>query len=475
MKRSAAALCTLIAGCVSVPPLNPPALLQPTQIATSVSLPPTAAAEFPRDEWWREANDPQLNALITLALRDNPSLPIVLARLHQAQAQIELARANGGIRLNFGAELPVQRFTENSIIPPPLAGEIKASALAGVDFSYEIDWLDRTGKQIQAAQLQAAAAGVDLALARQGVALAVTRGYLALDLSSKLHQTDGAAVKLQMRTMALIERRVRAGLDSDFDRTVIAGRLAEAKLKQTARAGQIQLTQQALNALTGSDPDASTGIRAPKLAPFGGTQLPLNLPLDLLGRRADLVALRLRLQSLEQSLAAQRDGFYPSFNLNASAGLSAIGLDRFLQAGSLTAAVTPALRLPIFNAGRLRAAYLLQGLNVDVLVGQYNQTLRNAFNDAANALTLIAANAAQQQQMNALMAAQARLVMLSERRFAAGVGNALPMLEARIALNVLDQQQLALSHQSQEARIRLIEALGGGFSANPSEKAAQHE
>jgi len=83
--------------------------------------------------------------------------------------------------------------------------------------------------------------------------------------------------------------------------------------------------------------------------------VPDVVPADLIGRRADLVAARWRVESAVGDVAAQRAQFYPNINLSAFVGISSSGLDRLLRAGSEQYGVGPAIRLPIFDSGRLRA------------------------------------------------------------------------------------------------------------------------
>jgi len=76
--------------------------------------------------------------------------------------------------------------------------------------------------------------------------------------------------------------------------------------------------------------------------------LPQGLPADLIGRRADLVAQRWRVEAATKDVDVARAQFYPNVNLVAFAGLSSIGLDKFLKSGSETYGIGPAVRLPIF-------------------------------------------------------------------------------------------------------------------------------
>ncbi|MBC8924643.1 MarR family transcriptional regulator, partial [Escherichia coli] len=68
----------------------------------------------------------------------------------------------------------------------------------------------------------------------------------------------------------------------------------------------------------------------------------------------------------------------PDINLSAAIGLDAFGFGRFLTAASRTASVGPAIHLPIFDAGELRAQLKGRYADFDHAVATYNQALVTA-------------------------------------------------------------------------------------------------
>ena len=63
--------------------LDPGAVLRATQ----------ADAKWPADDWWRQWNDPQLDALVQDATDGNPGLRVVQERLDAARFQAQIAGA----------------------------------------------------------------------------------------------------------------------------------------------------------------------------------------------------------------------------------------------------------------------------------------------------------------------------------------------------------------------------------------------
>lgn len=118
---------------------------------------------------------------------------------------------------------------------------------------------------------------------------------------------------------------------------------------------------------------------------MGSQGLPSNLSLELLGRRPDIVAARLRTEAAAHRIDQRKAGFYPSVNLLAFAGFQSVGIDNLFKSASQAGAAGPAISLPIFNTERgefkgARAEY-------DAAVATYNGTLSMALREVADAAT----------------------------------------------------------------------------------------
>ena len=109
-----------------------------------------------------------------------------------------------------------------------------------------------------------------------------------------------------------------------------------------------------------------------------------SIPADLLGRRADIAAARWRVEAATQDVANAKTQFYPNINLVAFAGFQSIGFDKLLKSGSQQWGVGPAIRLPIFEGGRLRANLRGKSADLDAAIESYNGTVLDAVRDVAD-------------------------------------------------------------------------------------------
>ena len=124
----------------------------------------------------------------------------------------------------------------------------------------------------------------------------------------------------------------------------------------------------------------------------------------------------------------------------------------------------PAIHLPIFDAGKLRADYSAATAGLDEAVASYNGALTKAIRETADALTQIRAlNAQEQQQAKTLAAAKAGYDF-AETRFTSGLTNQLTVIQAQSILLSERQAAATLNADRANARVALLMAIGGGFS-----------
>ena len=75
-------------------------------------------ADWPKNEWWKEYNDPQLNTLIAKAIADAPDMQIARQRITLAEAQAKAAIAADGPQLDFSADVERQKMSAEGLMGP---------------------------------------------------------------------------------------------------------------------------------------------------------------------------------------------------------------------------------------------------------------------------------------------------------------------------------------------------------------------
>lgn len=429
-----------------------------------------AAADWPTDHWWRAFGDPQLERLIEAAGAGNPSIKIAEARVRQAQQYAVFVGADTDPNIALNANLNRQRFPEHYIYPSPLGGSYSTDARLALDFSYEFDFWGRQRSLLESARKQIEAELAERESARLVLAVAVTQTYLALQRSNEELALARDAVKQRGALHALYELRVRQGLSSRVEAEPYIAGLARARQDEAAAQQNIDLLKHQLAALTGQGPEALADMAPPRVEP-GALALPTALPADLLGRRPDIVARRLRVEAAARDIAAARADFYPNVDLTAFFGFQSLGTDQLLKAGSRTYGVGPALHLPIFNRSTLRAQLGESYADYDLAVEQYNQTVLDAARAVADQGATLKALAQQRAAADSALAARQRAYDLAQLRRQRGLASELEVLNAETGLLAEKQTQAALRERELQAALALIKALGGGYT-DPAQSAA---
>ncbi|WP_321859295.1 TolC family protein, partial [Paraburkholderia tropica] len=144
-----------------------------------------------------------------------------------------------------------------------------------------------------------------------------------------------------------------------------------------------------LGALLGKGPDRGLQIANPVLNPVASVALPDNLPADLVARRPDIVAARWQVEGAMHDVKEAKAEFYPDVNLAAGIGFDAFGWGKFLNFTSRQMNIGPAVHLPIFDAGALRAQLKGRYADFELDVANYDQTLIGAFQDVATTVSSI--------------------------------------------------------------------------------------
>jgi NodT family efflux transporter outer membrane factor (OMF) lipoprotein len=223
----------------------------------------------------------------------------------------------------------------------------------------------------------------------------------------------------------------------------------------------------AIAALAGEGASAYAGIARPSPDLNVTLPLPQSLPADLLSRRPDVLAALARIDAAAKGREAAHADFYPSVNLEAFVGWQAIGLSNMFSGDALTLGAGPALHLPIFDAGKIRAQYAGATAQLDIAVADYNAAAVNAVKQVADAMTEAKSLAAQHAEQDAALASAEKSYADAQTLYQAGLTGQLTLLNAESTLLAARQQTAALTANEASQRITLMLSVGGGF--NPSD------
>jgi len=456
----AIALILALSACITPPKLNPQ---QQTISGDHLGLASQVYGPAPVQEWWSTFGDPQLDRLMQQALADNPSLVQAMARVREAQSLADSTRAGLAPTISFSARETRQRFSGHDVIPPPYAGTVQWEGHEGLNLSWEIDFWGRQALLLKTARSQATAAALDVASARLALSGAIVQAYVDLYRNHALADVAQRTEAQRQRILDITRRRVQAGLDTNVELHEASGAVPEAHVELLRAQAAVELDTHQLAALAGRGADVYAQVGRPTLDPAAVLLLPAALPADLLGHRPDVLAARDRVEAARASQGAAKAAFYPDINLVAFVGTSAIGLDNLFQGASRSYGAGPAIHLPLFDAGRLRAEYRGAAAEIDDAVAAYNRSVLQAVRETSDQLSLVEAlNAQNVQQQRSLDDAEGAY-RLAEERYEAGLSSYITVLNTETAVLRARREHVALLSEQAIARVNLLLAVGGSF------------
>ncbi len=513
----AAAALTAVSGCMVGDNYKAPGAKPPADYGESHPGPTTRAAQ-PVDlsVWWRSFKDPELNSLITRAIRDNNTFLQAQARVRQARAQLGVEWGNEfptlaldgsysrtqsqkiGTRTTSGAGTSGTTSTGTgttgttstggtgtgttgtgtttggtatgstsnvSAVNSLLTGKRQNDLYqAGFDAGWEIDVFGGDRRRIEAAE-------DDLELqvnARRNALVTLTaevaRDYVQLRGYQLQLQYANSNLASEESTLELTRSRFKAGLTSDLD--VAQAEASVAQTAATVPSLQIQIKQtiHALSVLLGREPmalAAELGKDAP--IPVTPSEIPVGLPSELLRRRPDVRQAERQLAENTALIGVAVAELFPKFSLtgavaqeNSRFGLTAKSLSTIWSFG-------PTVSWQILSYTQLRDQIRVANATQAQSLYAYYQVMLQSFADVEDALVAYAQDQVRTKALNDEVSANQRAVDLSTQLYTRGLGDFLNVLTAQRALFAA-QNDLAVSQSSVATDlVQLYKALGGGW------------
>jgi len=278
--------------------------------AQTLSTTQVDTAAWPAREWWRQFGDPGLDALIAEALHDNPSLDTAAARLRKAEALAASAHTPLVPLFSAKADSTYERFSSNFYIPPPYGGTWWWQNEAQITGTFDTDFRGKNHAAYEAAVGQARAAAVDALTAELTLTTSLARGYIALARASDQLDLAEEVLAARQKVLDLARNRVAAGLDSQVDLKQAEAAVPAAREQIAVWRETVTVARNQLAAVSGRGPDAGAAIPRPRSMTISSRAiLPSALPAELLGRRPDVIAQRLRVEAALRDVAAGEAAF----------------------------------------------------------------------------------------------------------------------------------------------------------------------
>lgn len=424
-----------LAACAPMTPYVAPQIAAPASFGGDVAAKPVTAA------WWTAFRDPVMTQMIDLGLAQNLDVKLAVARIKEAEADAGVAGSGDFPQLGVSAT--------GGRSDPTGAGAVTAgSGTASVSWMLDLFGRNASAKAASRARLDAAYAGAGVA--RIAIAGAIAETYVDLRYYQNRIALTRQSRTSRQKTAELIQSTFAAGAATKLD-TLRAEQLiaiADAQLP-SLEVGYARAINR-LATLTGQ-PVSSLEATLTKGAaqPVPRFRASVGVPAEVLRQRPDIIAAERNYAAAVAMVGVAKADLFPSLVLGGT--VTASGVQG--GASATTWSFGPALNLPIFSGGRVKANLSAAESRAQQAHLGWQAAVLNAVEEIRNALAAYARDGRNMAAQEKLMDISQQTLDLARSSFEIGEGDFLSVLEAERTL--LDARG-ALSEASRARALNFI-------------------
>lgn len=452
-------MCVVLSGCTVGPNYRRPAVdVPPAFRGEAKSAPSPDPASLATESWRQVFTDTTLQALIRTALEQNADIHVAAGRILEAQAQLGITRADQFPAVNAGVDVLGER--PSVALGFPSTNVLAFQAQASV--SWELDFWGRFRRATEGARAQLLASEWGRRAVVTTLVSQVANAYFglrALDL-----ELDIARRTLTSReeSLRLTQVRERGGATSLVDVRQAEQLVYGARSEIATLEREIAQQENFIDVLLGQNPGpVARGL--PIDEEPHAPDVPAGLPSALLVQRPDIQQSEFQLVAANAQIGVARAAYFPDIALTGSGGFESTALTSLFAGSNVIWNAAVGATQPLFTAGRTRSQVAVAKARYDEAVVSYQQTVRQAFREVADALVGYAKIRESRTQQVLLVASAQDARRLADIRYQGGATSYLEVLDADTRL--FDAQLTLAQTQLGElsAFVEIYRALGGGW------------
>ena len=351
-------------------------------------------------QWWKAYGSRSLYALVEEALAKSPTLEAAEAAIRAANSTVsaqegaffpQVSGLSNSSRSSSGGAAPTNLFSKqlNASFTPDIWG---ANARA----------IESLEAQAERARLQLEA--VRLTLAHDVVAAAIEEA----SLRGQIAMTQ-ELVAIQQENLSLLMLQHSHGAASGLDLSSQQAALAQTRQSLPGLERQLAVQRNRLTALTGRYPsqeiDETFALSKLKLP----EDMPLRLPAQVVEKRPDIRQAATDVHGASADVGVAVAARLPNVTLSADTGASALKLAQLFTPGTGFYTLAGTVSQPIFEGMTLLNRQRAAEARLDEAKARYRETVVGAFQNVADSLRAL--------QADARSVRDARLAEAASRRF----------------------------------------------------------
>ncbi|WP_315134000.1 efflux transporter outer membrane subunit [Achromobacter marplatensis] len=457
-----------IGGCAVGPDFVAPQAQLPAQWRepAATPAPSTPIQESLNTSWWDSFGDPALTALITEATAANVDIRIAYEHLRQSRAALGITKADALPRVGAGASYQRGQNSEAGLADP--SGRDGRSSFnlwqTGADASWELDLWGRVRREVEQSGAQSQAA----LEAQRAVVLSIraetARNYILLRGAQNQLAVLNKTLDNANHNLALTRLRQREGVATELDVSQADAQAAAIEAAVPPLVLRVDQLMNALALLLEQPPHAlheRLAVAAP--IPGGPVRVPAGMPSELAERRPDIRRAQATLHAAVAAIGVAEGDFYPRITLSGNLGLQALQLRDLDTDNAGIFGVGAALRIPLFEGGRLRGRLRLRESQARQAALLFQKTVLAAWHEVDNAMTAYQAQQLAHASLERASASARRALVNAQRQYAAGASDFVNVLSAQNAVLASDQARVSTQAAVSLALVDLYRSLGGGW------------
>ncbi|MBI5589901.1 MAG: efflux transporter outer membrane subunit [Deltaproteobacteria bacterium] len=412
--------------------------------------------------WWRQFEDPDLDALIIEALSNNKNVRLAAANVEKAAGVLTQTRSPLFPQLGYSGSGTKQLASEQGATPVPASvpnPQTTYQLLANA--SWEIDLWGRIRRLSEAAQASLLATEE----AKRGIILSlvssVATSYiqlLGLDMQLMIARRT---LDTYAESVRLFELQFKYGQVSQMN-------LEQARTQYETAAGtipqiesQIAQTENALSILLGRNPGPIQRERS--IFELIIPAIPAGLPSDILLNRPDIRQAEQNLIAANAQIGAARALYYPTISLTGAFGVSSADLSNLFNGSARVWSYAGSVTGPIFTAGGISGQVKQAESGRDAALITYESSIQSAFADVENALVAREKLAEQLRAQERLVNASKEYARLAMLQFQGGYSTYLTVLSAQQQLFPAELNYAQYLASAFTSYVNIYKAMGGGW------------
>ena len=397
-------------------------------LSACIALPKTAdrqqtVADVLSDKAWQQSNRPllesgalplsqsllalfdnsALNAVVEKALANNLDLQLASERLLEAGFLIEASHANRWPEASV--DLNSNRTKDISAVADGGQSTRRTDYSANVAVSWELDLWGRLHQQRQAQHAKNESLLQDFRAAQNSIAARVMQLWFTNTSLTERVEIEQQRVRQLERLQSLVKQRYLDGLADLSELDSVRTKQMQFRAVLLEQQQLLTESQYQLQALLGEYPqhllaapaqgnilladrlkESHTPMIVDDLLTIALPPVAVGIPAHMIHRRPDVQAAWQTVTAANASAKAEYWAMYPSIELTGQLGKNGTSLQRLMDQPSIWNVLTM-IKVPLFNAGRLKNNYRAANSRAEQDYIVFLQRILNAFHEIEVALS----------------------------------------------------------------------------------------